>query len=78
MLTLIEFYPSFKWSWMGFPPGSNGNESACYAGDQSLIPGLRRPPGEESGYPFQYSCLENSTDRGAWQATGCRVAKSQT
>ena len=34
-----------------------------------LIPGLGRSPGEGSGYPLQYSCLENSMDRGAWQAT---------
>ena len=34
-----------------------------------LIPGLGRSPGEGNGYPLQYSCLENSMDRGAWQAT---------
>ena len=44
-------------------------ESACNVGDQSLIPGLGRSSGEENGYPLQYSCLENSKDRGAWQAT---------
>ena len=35
-------------------------------------------PGEGNGYPLQYSCLENSTDRGAWQATVHGVLKSQT
>ena len=42
-----------------------------------MIPGLERSPGEGSGNPLQYSCLENSMDR-AWQATVHRVAKSQT
>ena len=39
---------------------------------------LGRSPGEENGHPFQYSCLENSMDRGAWQVTVYGVAKSQT
>jgi len=41
---------------MGFPCGSAGKESACNAGDPSLIPGSGRSPGEGVGYPFQYSC----------------------
>jgi len=40
------------------------------------ILGLRRSPGGKQGNPFQYSCLENPTSRGAWQATVYRVAKS--
>ena len=48
------------------------------AGDVSLIPGLGRSPGGGHGNPLQYSCLENSTDRGAWQATVHRVAKGRT
>ena len=44
---------------LGFPCGSPGKESACNAGDLSLIPGLERSPGEGKGYPFQYSGLEN-------------------
>ena len=48
----------------GFPGGSDGKESACNAGDQGSISGLGRSPGEENGNPLQYSCLENSTDRG--------------
>ena len=40
--------------------------------------GWKRSPGEGNGNPFQYSCLENSMDGGAWQATVCGVAKSQT
>ena len=53
-------------------------EPACNAGDPGLIPGLRRSPGEGNGYPFQYACLENSMDRGAWRATVYGVEKSQT
>ena len=45
--------------------------------DPILTPELGRPPGEANGYPLQYSCLGNSMDRGAWQATVHRVAKSQ-
>ena len=42
------------------------------------IPGLQRAPGVRNGNPFQYSCLENSMNRGVWQATVHGVAKSQT
>ena len=42
------------------PGGSHGKESACNAGDLSLIPGLGRSPGERTGYPLWYSGLENS------------------
>jgi len=61
-----------------FPGGSDGKESACNAGDPDSIPGSGRSPGEGNGYPLQYSCLKNPTDRGAWRATVHRVAKSQT
>ena len=61
----------------GFPGGSDGKESACNAGDPGLIPGLGRSSGEGNGYPPQYSCLENSSDRGAWQVIVHGVAKSQ-
>ena len=46
--------------------------------DVGLIPGLGRYPGEGHGNPFQYSFLENSMDRGAWQASIHRVIKNQT
>ena len=52
--------------------------SACNAGDLSLIPGSGGSPGEGNGNPFQYSCLENPMDGGAWWATVHGVAKSQT
>ena len=60
---------------MGFPGGSNDKELPAIAGDMSSTPGLGRSPGLGGGNPLQYSCLENSMDRGAWQATvqgGCR------
>ena len=46
--------------------------------DAGSIPGSRRSPGEGKGNPLQCSCLENPRDRGAWQATVHRVAKSWT
>jgi len=63
---------------MGFPGSSDSKESACNLGDLGSIPGLGRSPGAGHGNPLQYSCLENSMDRGAWQATVHGVAKSQT
>ena len=45
------------------------------AGETSLIPGSGRSPGEGSGNPLQYSCLENPMDRGAWWATAHGVTK---
>ena len=53
-------------------------ESACIVGDPGLIPESGRSPREGSVSPLQYSCLENSTDRGAWRATVHGVARSQT
>ena len=50
---------------LGFPGGSDSKEYACNAGDPGSIPGLGRFSGERNGYPLQYSCLENSMDRGA-------------
>ena len=63
---------------MGFPGGPDGKESACSAGDPGLISGLERSCGEGNDNPFQYSCLKNSMDRGAWWATVGGVAQSQT
>ena len=60
---------------MGFICSSVGKESACNSGDPGSIPGLGRPLGEGNGNPLQYSCLENPTDRGAWQATVHEVAR---
>ena len=54
-----------------FPRWLSGKESACSAGatgEAGLIPSSGRSPGEGHGYSFQYSCLENPMDRGAWRA----------
>ena len=61
---------------MGLPRELNGKESACNAADLGSVPGSGRSPGGQHGNPLQYSCLENSMDRGAWQATVHGVAKS--
>ena len=80
--TWTVFQQSTKWGRLvskvgcGLRCSSDSKESACNAGDLGLIPGLGRSPGE--GYQLQCSCLENSTDRGAWWATVYGVAKSQT
>ena len=55
------------------PPSSEGDIK-----DASSIPESRRSPGEGNGNLLQYSCLENSMDRGAWWATVHGVTKSQT
>ena len=48
------------------------------SGDEGSVPELGRSPGEGKGNPFQYSCLENSLDSGAWWAIVHGVTKSQT
>ena len=53
------------YTYIYFPSGSDGKEFACNTGDPGSIPGLERSPGEGNNYPVQYSCLENSMDRGA-------------
>ena len=62
----------------GFPGGSDGKESACNAGDLGSVLGSGQSPGEGNGTPLQYSCLENSVDGEAWQATVHGIIKSQT
>ena len=67
--------------YVGFPGGfmvKNAPDSSGYTRDTSSIPGSAKSPGEENGNPLQYSCLENSRDRGAWQATVHGILKSQT
>ena len=63
---------------MGFASSSDGKESACNEGDPGSIPVLLRYPGDENGYPLQYSCLENPVVRGAWWATVHGISKSWT
>ena len=62
---------------MGFLGGLANKESAYGAGDLGSILGSGRSPAEVNGIPVQYSCLENSMDRGAWRAAVYGVAKSQ-
>ena len=64
--------------WTCFPGSTVDKEFTCNAGDPGLIPWSGRSPGELKRYPFQYSGLENSMDRGAWKATAHVVAKSRT
>ena len=63
---------------MGFPASSDDKETACSAGDLGSIPGSGRSIGEGNGYPLQYSCLENSMDRGACRAIVHGVTESDT
>ena len=60
---------------MDFPGGSVVKYRPANAGDKGLIPGLERSPGGGHGNPLQYSCLENSVNRGAWRATVHRIAE---
>ena len=63
---------------MSFSGDASGKESTCNAEDAGSIPGSGRYPGIGKGSPLQHSCLENSIDRGAWQATVHGATKSQT
>ena len=65
--------PESQLSYLNNEGGSDGKESACKVGDLDLIPGSGRSPREGNGNPLQHSCLENSMDREAWQATVQRV-----
>ena len=61
---------------LGLPRWHYVKNPLANAGDVGLTPGLERSPGEGNGNPFQYSCLENSMDRGAWWATVHEVVKA--
>ena len=63
-------------AFQGFPGGSVVKNLPASAGDVGSVPGLGRSPGEGNDNPLQYSRLENSMDRGAWQATIHGVEKS--
>ena len=66
---------TYRCMW-SFPGGSVEKNPACNAGDLGSVPGSGRSPGAGYGNPLQYSCLENSMDRGAWRGTVHGVAKS--
>ena len=70
----LKIHSSGGW---GFPGGSDSEES-CFQGRRlKFNPGSRRSPGEGYGYPFQYSCLENSMDEelGSLQFTGSQKVR---
>ena len=61
---------SLRLNFFGVPPCSSDSKiSARNAGDLGSIPGSGRSPGKGNDNPLQYSCLENSMDRRAWEAT---------
>ena len=62
----------------GFPWWLSSKDSACKAGDSGSIPRSGRSPGEQHGYPLEYSCLQNVMDRGSWWTIIHGVAKSWT
>ena len=72
--------PYFQWRELSslFPVVKNQPADAGDRRDVGSSPGLGRSPRGRNGKPFQYSCLENPADRGAWWATVQRVAESQT
>ena len=76
-LSFPGFYTSLRASLSDLvvknPPANRGDIR-----DVGLIPGSGRSHGEGNGNPLQYSCLGNSTDRGAWQVTVHGIAKSWT
>ena len=79
MVTLQSLWLALHHTGKGFPGGAavkNPPANAGDTGDVGLIPGLGRSPGGGNGNPLQYSCLENSMDRGAWWVTVHGVTKS--
>ena len=66
------------WEIVGFPGGSDGKEFTFNAGDPNVMPESGRSSGERNSNSLQWSCLENSMDRGAWETTVHGVEKNQT
>ena len=73
-----EMEKHWLWSKRGFPGGSDSEEPTCNAEDLGSVPGSGRSPGKENVNPLQNFCLENSMDRGAWQAQSMGALKSWT
>ena len=78
MLGALEALSEGLFTVCSLPCSLDSKESTCNAGDLGSIPGLETSSREENGNPLQNSCPENPIDRGAWWATVCGVAKSQT
>ena len=78
MLQRQLYISSYTLGPKGFPEGTAVKNPPANAGDTGSIPELGRSPWIRNGNPLQYSYLENSMDRGAWQATVHEVKKSQT
>ena len=78
MSWLIKNYLHIPYVLYTFPGDLDDKEYACNKGDLGSKPGWKRSAGEGNDHPLQYTCLENSMDRGAWWTTVHGVAKSQT
>ena len=63
---IIDSFNLVQYLHRGIPGGSKGKAYACNAEDPGSVPGWGRSPGEGNDNPFQYSCLENPIDGGAW------------
>ena len=76
-MTLLFYFFNWRTVALGLPRWRRAKEFACHC-RRHRFPVLGRCPAVESGNPLQYSCLENSMNRGIWWTTAHRVAKSQT
>ena len=79
-LPLLQLHPALLYppNMVGFPGGSADKEPVSNAGNAGSISGSRKSPGEGTGDPLQYPCLQNYIERGAWWATVHGVANNQT
>ena len=69
-LRISLLYTQQAREWIRLPRGSVVKNLSTNAGDPGSVPGSGRSPGERSGYPVRYYCLETPIDRGAWQTMG--------
>ena len=76
-MTMVTMMLPFH-EYLELPRWCSSKESTCQCRRCRFNPQVRRAPGAVNGNPLQYSCLENSIDRGAWRATVHGVAKSRT
>ena len=78
MLPLVAMFGNNRKICAYFPGGSDGKASGYNVGDLGSFPGSGRFPGEGNSNPLQYSCLEDSMERGAWWATVHGVTESDS